>query len=64
MAAANRKLDKGPEFSAEERALLKEALNNVQLSGTPGALRRALELIDSILGKIDEDIGEKGSRDD
>lgn len=58
MAAANRRLNHGSSLTAEERRFIVEVLLAVELRGNSKALRRAVELIDSITEKLTADIEE------
>jgi hypothetical protein len=52
MATTDRNLDPAPTLTPEERAFIAQTLKSVQLRGTSEALRRAIKLIDSIVGKL------------
>lgn len=54
MASADRNLDPRLSLTPEERAFIAQTLKSVQLTGTSEALRRAIILIDSIVGKLGE----------
>jgi len=52
MATTDRTVDPALALTPEERAFIAQTLKNVQLRGTSEALRRAIKLIDSIIGKL------------
>lgn len=54
MASTDRNLDPGISLTPDERAFITQTLKSVQLTGTSEALRRAIKLIDSIVGKLGE----------
>ena len=54
MDSINRDVEPVLELTPEERAFIAQTLLSVQLHGRSEALRRAIMLIDSIIGKLEE----------
>ena len=54
MDTINRDVEPVLELTPEERAFIAQILLSVQLRGRSEALRRAIMLIDSIIGKLEE----------
>jgi hypothetical protein len=54
MDSINRDVEPVLELTPEERAFIAQTLLSVQLRGRSEALRRAIMLIDSIIGKLEE----------
>jgi hypothetical protein len=64
MAAADGNLGDLPALTVEERRFIVQVLRTVQLNGNYAALRQALETIDSIIGKLGEELRASDSSGD
>ena len=58
MAATDRNVGHISTLTSEERNFIVQVLRSVKLHGNPAALRQALMLIDSINGKLAEELEE------